>query len=373
MEISDKKKQKIIDLYLNSRLTFTQIIDNVFPNEGATLEDLISVLEEYQSSVGHRIKRNRFTNSIRMNKDIIKNEDIFEMVERGFTDSQIRDYYVKKDCSITEQAINMRKLRVYKNKGLPVPKVSEYKRMEKKKQIEFEEKRKKELKEQKKKEENQMIFSLREDGLSYEQIKNELGKKDLHFNTKTIKKRYFQYCNEKGIEPIKFKNGLLRGKNIDKNEVYRLIKEGFSLTQIAEKYDTNPVSIMNICKKVFKEKNEEMPNQKKYFNLPKQELIELKDLGFSVKDITEYYKDKDIVVANTTVLKKLRKAYLEKGEKMPRAKNKIGKVDLQYVDKNILKKFIDKMRVTKNATDEQIEELYEYYGIEKTDKEKDER
>jgi DNA-binding transcriptional MerR regulator len=375
--ISDESKKKIIDLYLNTQLKHSQILAELNPDEGVTIEDLVKVLEEYQKSVGHDITRKKRKRKCNKNNNkTIDNEDIFNMVENGFDDGEIKDYYMKKGCSISRQAINSRKQYVYKMKGLPVPNIKKMREMDKRKQKEAEDEKKREEIEQKNNEIDEVIKNLRENGYSFIKIRDELRKDDVHLGCDTIENRYLAYCENNGIKPVELRYRKGKAKNINKDKVYELKEKGYKINQIAKVFDVTPTTMSIICKKIYAEKNEEM--KKSYdekIDVSKEELVELKDVGFSVRSICKYYKNKGIEVSDKIISKKLHKAYSELGRKMPNAneKKKTDKIDLKYVDKSVLKGLIDNLKETKNASDMQIEELYKYYGIGKVDKAIEER
>lgn len=386
LDFSEELKEKVIEYYIYSRLKLNEIIEKVQPYGELTMEDILKILEEYQNKIGTKIVRKGFSKTTIEYADKIPDEKIKELAEKGYSNKKIAKFFTDQGYTITHQNISYRKRKIYRDNLDEMPtykKILEERRAQRNDELL---KRKKE-ETQKNEEINSIIYDLRENKkTSFKNISTELRNKGIHIAPKSIKKKCEIIYDEKGEELYKLKTGGKIRIIVDREKLFNLREAGCTTNELSEIFETTQTTITNMLEEIYKEKGMEQPYSKTrlygYIDVPMDEIVELNRFGLSDFEISEYLKSKKIDISRATVRKKLNKEYIRLGEKAPRLNNgqsikTIRKMDLKHVKKEDLKEIMCYIRNTKHATEEQIRDLYEYYGLEyeeyEEDKEKDER
>lgn len=387
MEISNQIKQKVIDLFLNTRMNLTQIQENInkYYTSGynLTMEDIIDILENYKKNSNQKVTRNKFNDGKKAfvyNKNI-SNAKIVELVENDFSNKDIADYFTKLGHKISPQAIAGRKEKIYGALGLPVPKVRDMRR--KRKQEDLEKQRKQaELDEEIL---NERIFKFRlDEKMSFAKIARMLSKEGIPICTDSVKKRCEEVFKKHNMELTKLKCGVKPSENvvnIDEEELFNLREHGCTGKELAEYFEVPYTTVLKLCRKIYNEKGLEQPIEiiSNRTNVSDELLLEMKNLGLTYKEISEFLYATNNKISPTSVSRKVNKICNERNEEVPRCNNyydaekTIRKTEIKNIDKNTLKAIMDYIKVKKNATDEQMEEFYKYYGIELDEKDRDER
>ncbi len=157
---------------------------------------------------------------------------------------------------------------------------------------------------------------------------------------------------------------MLKASKIKTNdeEIYELREKGLTYAAIAEYYSQqgNPVSkeiISARCKTIYrlKKKKEPTRNTKNAINrqnITDKEIYEQRLKGLSYNAIADYFKEQGKEISLDTVRLRCKKIRAEK-----------LKEENREVNEETLREGILKLKETKGATDEQMEQIAEVYGI----------
>ena len=112
-------------------------------------------------------------------------------------------------------------------------------------------------------------------------------------------------------------------------------------------------------KRIFDAKGEEVPRAKGKSSrqVSDQELYRLKQKCMSYSAISKYLERKGIKLCPSSIGRRIREIYSEKGEKIPRGRK--GRI---YTPPELIEA-IWNLKNTRNASDEQINKIAELYGV----------
>lgn len=202
------------------------------------------------------------------------------------------------------------------------------------------------------------VFKLREQGWTIRDIseKYNVGTATMH---KICKKVYA----DKGKNRPKYNRGKNK-KKLDKEIIFELREQKLSYREIAEELGETLQVIRNTCKKIYEEKGKEEPRYSKN-NSNKKEILKLKKQGLSFKEIAE-----KIGISEKSALIVCKNIYKENGIEFHETKKEIKqkKIDFKNMDINKFNENLQKLKKTKNATDEQLEEISKACGKKIDDK-----
>lgn len=286
--ISEEIKNKIIFLVENTHFKYSKIYEEVAQNEEFEIDVIFEVLTEYEQKIGKKIKRP---------KKIIKElyyEELFNLREEGLTYDEISEYLsAKVGINISRNMVRYLVKEIYKSKGLDIPKAKSNLR-----RIKIDEEK---------------IYELREEGYSYEEIANYFRNEGIDLNSHTIDIRCKQIYKSKGKEEPKAK---WKKKNeisdSTKEKIYELRKKGYTYKKISEYLAEQGIviaieRICFICRIMFVERGEKEPVVKKNtkrVNVDVDEILKLREQGFSYKKISEYFKQRGTTISIETVRKR---------------------------------------------------------------------
>lgn len=214
-----------------------------------------------------------------------------------------------------------------------------------------------------------LLKKLREEGLTYKEIVEYLSKQGIKVSITTVRKRMLEIYggNLDAIPNADIKYTGAPKLDISLEQLIRLRQQGFSYREIAYKLNSQGIKVSTQTVenriKEFQEENPEIISDKRGLDsIPDNKLKKLKEQGLSCKGILEYLTNRGVKVTFPSLKRRLRSIYENAGEKMPKApsknKNKVVKKDSTMIIDQILK-----LRETKNATDEQIFQIAKLYNI----------
>ena len=449
MNISEETKNRIIELFCNTHKNISGILKEVAPNGEITIEDAYNVLNEYKTNNPDKLKRkekvfhssidiaddelfelreqglsykeiveylnkNGITSTMKnvserckiiyskkgkkephMRKPEISDEEIFELREQGLTYKEIAEYFSQKGIKVTSEKISARCKMIYSQIGKEKPDMRRIK-------IQDEE-----------------IFKLREQGYSYRKITDYFNEKGVKVSYNTILERCYNLrkSEKKKVNKVKSKNQKVE---IPDSEIFELSEQGFTFKEIANYFKEKGIKVsanyvLKRCRELYSQIGKEKVNLRKV-ELPDDEVIELRERGFTYKEMVEYFKGKGIKVSCKTISERCNEIYNTIGKKEPRSHketrfndfidNKIIelrsegasyreiekslkecgiKVSFEAIrsrikqingenkkinskcdvkDKDKIKKAIVNLKKSRNATDEQLRAMAELYGVE---------
>ena len=290
----------------------------------------------------------------------ITDEKIFELREQGLTYKKIAEELTNQGEKIDRSVIKARCKKIYEKKRMEEPKA---KREQKTKIITDEE-----------------IFKLREKGLSYEKISEELTNQGKKISFNTIRLRCKKIYEEKGMEEPKVKRK--QKTKITDEEIFKLREKGLSYEKIAEeltnqgkKISSNTIRLR--CKKIYEEKGKEEPETKCKQNLQitDEEIFELSEKGLSYRKIAEELANQGKKIDYSTAKLRCKEIYEEKAKtksKLSKTSEDKSKQNLLYqkkenedllISEKELARMILNLTVTRNATIEQVKKIADVYGV----------
>ena len=245
---------------------------------------------------------------IKAKKPRILDEELFKLSEQGLSFEEISIYFYKKGIMISASTIANRCKRIYAAKGKEDP------HLHKPKITDEEE-----------------LFNLREQGLTYQEIKDYYFEKGIKISRQGISQKCKEIYEKKGKKEPDRRKVRREQIKISDEEIYSLREQGLSYGKIA-KYFTDKgikVSSYNIserCTRIYTEKGKKepktirkMPNR---IDINDEEILDLREQGLSCKEIFEYFRDKGIKVSLSTIKNKCKIIYQKKGKKQPHDKRK---------------------------------------------------
>ena len=421
MDISKEVQDKIIDLFINTKLHIPEILQIVNIDEKISLENIYDFLYEYRDEEGKMLKKNRiyfgsrmdekiyqlkkegkdyeeiskylFEDGYRVTVDFVehrcesifrsKNEkstqiesprknsinifgkDIYDKVQKGESIGKITEEYNQNGIKVSYYTVISRYKAYCRSIGVneKINKSKVVKKTKKDKKVE----RKLDGREE-------LIYRLRKNGYPYTAIREYLNQQGIDVSSETIRRECKRVFEQKG----EFEPKYIRLAN-DKYEeyydiVYDMRKQGYSYYKIADHLNKLNVNVTDknvdmICKIVFEKYGEEEPKTKSDTarNVSNQRVYELRKARYSCKKIVQMLNDEGIQVSYGYLVDLCRKIFKEKGEKMPpvrkyRRKNaEIAKVK----NKKVLIDAMLKVAKKRKATQEQLKifakEISRYY------------
>ncbi len=159
--------------------------------------------------------------------------------------------------------------------------------------------------------------------------------------------------------------------NIDPEKVFNLREQGCTSFEIAEFFGVDHGYIIAVWSKIYKEKGLKAPVNQDCLKVSTEKLVELKKIGLSYSEILGFLQSENLSISSKSILSRLKKYYEKTGENVTKIKKdnlfNSDKIDFKHIDKETLKNIMCYIKNTRNATDEQIYELYKCYGIELDD------
>ena len=252
-------------------------------------------------------------------------EEVFKLREKGMSYKQIAEYYYKIGVDVSDQTIGRICKEIYIEKGKTEPTEIINDRV---KSISKEE-----------------LYKLREQGMSYVTIAKQFKEDGIEISSDTIRRRCKEIYKEKGKEEPKTQERI-RNKRTDINDekIFELREQGLSYKRIVEYYKENgiDVSYMTIRSRC-KEKGKEEPKTKrrkrsiknKRTDVTDEEIYKLRKSGMPYTKIEKYLKGKGIIISRNTIANKCKRLFDEKGETEPKTQRGIGNKRTDVTDEEI--------------------------------------
>ena len=385
-EISEVVKNRLIGFFINTKLEIKDILDEVVPGGEITEEDLHAIIKEYKEKTGKIVRRK---NGLRN----ISQKEIWELVQKGFSTKEIVAFLQEKGIFATvsyvqsiidellRQVIDDKEIYELREKGNSYRDIAVYYRkkrikisvnaiMIKCKKI-YEEKGKKEPYSKKKQNYTEIpenvlskkICNLREQGLSYVRIVEELKKEGIEITKSVVasrcKKAYADLAKEEPKvtrEVNRSPKNYVQIKKAEevKDTIFKLREQGISYCGIEMYFYNKGIIIRNkaisdTCKKIYTELGREEPKTTRVINFKKL-LNELGDTQ-SQKLSGSTSSDRDAVMDDKTYIIPIQQ------------EESIKTIDKKIPENDAVKRVILNLRETRGATDEQLQKLADYYGI----------
>lgn len=221
MVISEDVKNRIKDLYYNTRLSISRIYEVVFPKEECSKEEFYEMLDKILESNKRNVIKRKVI-------ELLSEEELFDLRHnKKMSYKDIAEYYSKeKKLHIDQTDLALLCRKIYNEKGLEDVKLS----TRRKKNIE-------DLYED--------IFNLREKGCSLQEITEYCASKGKKVSTQILKDRLEKIYASKGKPVPETKRGKTKIK-ISLLELYKLrIDERFSYGIMEKYYLKKGVKISN--------------------------------------------------------------------------------------------------------------------------------
>ena len=258
----------------------------------------------------------------------ISDEELYQLKERGLIYRQMVEYFEGIGIEISERAIIKRVKKIYTNRNKKIPKGKQISDKElhelieerKKNQEKYKVSKKMPKKHKKKLPSDYLLYRLKKQGLSYADIVEYLA-------------------SEKGIT-ICLRAVAIRTKKI---------------------FDAKGEKVPIAKRKISNEPRVKRKNRSRgRMQVSDQELYKLKQTCMSDSAISKYLERKGIKLCPSAIRVRIKEIYSERGEKIPRGRKGIIYTPLQ---KSKLIEAIGNLKITRNASDEQINEIAELYGV----------
>ena len=227
------------------------------------------------------------------------------------------------------------------------------------------------------------IFELRQQGLPYNRIVKCLENQGITISEYLLNKRCKEIYRQRNItEPKITLKGRKKSKDEKKpkqiesfeEEIFEMRECGTSYKDISNYFiqkgiHTNPNAIRKICKKIYIENGLKEPKYESKFaklhNNEDEEILRLKKQGVSFRNIERIFKERGISISHEGIRKRYNKM-IKMNSDSRNETDDINKpvINLDNVDKDRLRKVIENLRKTRNATQDQLNQLAELYEIE---------
>ncbi len=166
------------------------------------------------------------------------------------------------------------------------------------------------------------IYKLRKKGLSYKKIEKYFDDKGIIVTAQTIRNKCKKIYKDKGEKEPELI--VKRSIPISDEKIYTLREQELSYEKIAQYFKgkgikVSPTTIEKRCKEIYKDKGKKEPKLRveRKNPIPDEEIYELRKKGLSYKKIGENLNNKGIKISPATIRKKCKEIYKEKGEKEP--------------------------------------------------------
>lgn len=409
MDIPQEVKDEIINLSLNTSIAIKNILKRVSPEGNISIEDYYNILEEYQKKTGKRVSRG--INQRQANENV-EDSILIELCKKGYTNNEIKEYLIEKGYAFSRGDVETRVKEIYNKYNF---KRRHRKVARPKKQIEDDE-----------------IYKLYNQGMTYKAMSEYFASTGRKISTQALNQRVHKIYELKGQKVPKIRKAKDKTKSRRKENrvgyeqaeiVFELRQKKMSYKDITKYfrklgYKTCDYTISKICKKIYEEKGLKEPTIRTKKNLIRNEqLAEMRKKGMTIDEIIEYYHKRGIDVPRRYVfqkcavlrllessnkqkgkmllkevtdedLKKLREQrmsykkikeyydkigihasisyYATRGKKL----EQLSKVDLSSIPKEKLNEILLNLKVTKNATDYQLQQMSSFYGFDYNTEEK---
>ena len=306
------------------------------------------------STRGVRYKINRYcekTGKPKPNTQKVTDEQLYELKENGWTGREIARYLKSQGIEISYTSVNNR--------------LNEY--------------CKKTRKPMRTKVTDEQLYELKENGWTDKKIAEYLINQGIEISWATVNRRLNQYYKKIGKPKPNFKK-TSKSKTestaeVTDEQLYELREKGMTYREISEYLKSQGIEIcsakINVrvneyCRRTGKTKIE---TRKAKVSIEK--LYELKENGFSDKEIVEFLKKEGIEIAYTTISARLNKYYTQIGKAKPKCYGNKTKKEEKSNNKT-KKNSVSRRKVTdeklyelkeKGLTDSQIVEYFNYKGI----------
>jgi hypothetical protein len=212
------------------------------------------------------------------------------------------------------------------------------------------------------------IYELRSQGISYDDIVMHFKGKGIKVTKETIRMRCSRIYAQKGIEEKKLKpfskrrhRSIVRSL-ISGEEIYRLKEEGYTYSEICDYYEaqgikTNMTLIATICTEVYAEKGEQIPKviKKEEIATSDEVIFELREKGYTYKQISEYYKERGIQIGICAIRNRCVRAYTNKGIEQPQYRKEYMQRSLRELDNEL-----NQLLSQKSKSDQLVQDYTEF-------------
>lgn len=301
-----------------------------------------------------------------LRKREVYKEQVYTLREEGLSYLAIAEELEKQGIKVSQNTVRTICKDIYISKGQTEPKASKSKkRIEESQDI------------------NKKIYELRKKGLTYLQIVEELKVQGINISRECVRKR----CKE--LYEIKGKNEPeLIKRQVDNEQIYILRQQGLSYSAIAEELEKRGIKISEYlvkkaCKEIYTLKGEIEPETKKVKRKEKidenQELnetiYEMREKGLSYREIAKELELQEITVSIMTICRRCKELYELKGKNEPKVKvgrnkkndavptEQTEKEGDKKINEQQLAKAILNLMITRKATLEQVQIIADYYGV----------
>ena len=384
MVFLNEQKEEIIKLHKSGKKV-REIVKIMVPAEKATIKahkEIYAIIEEYHKERAEEERSKKI------------HQKIYELREKGLTCEQTKETLNKEGIKISLEELNEIYKEIFERKSKRLElesinaKIDVY---------------------------NEVIFELREKRMSYVRICEILRKKEVKISSTTVALRCKEIYKLKGKKEPK---AIARKKNkkhhIDEEKVYKMREQHFTYRKIAdilkeEGTKISPTSIRLLCKEIYRKKEKEEPKVS-YYNevIYDEQIYELREQKNSYMSISKILKEKGINISLETIKRRCEEIYTIKGKKQPMLNERIEEYNEQiyelrgkgysfYKIEKIMKEqgikisrttinrrykereirsfnknkygeeqiinMILNLKNTRNATDEQIKQIADEYGV----------
>ena len=268
-------------------------------------------VKDYYESEGKEVPKSKKTIDISV-------AELVELKEQGKSYEEISEFYKEKGINISRATVGDRLKNYYESQGKKVPRGKEVE------EISIEK-----------------LVGLKEQGNSYAKISQYYESQGIQISSAAIGKRLKAYYESQGKEVPKGKKENKPRINIPIDDLVKLKEQGMSSKKISQYYKSQGIQIsaITVGKRIrshYKAEGKEVPHSRVIFNIPIEELVELKEQGKSYMEISQYYETKGMQISINTIGRILRLQYDLQGKKVPRGK-KTGKTQIEIPIEELVK------------------------------------
>lgn len=175
------------------------------------------------------------------------------------------------------------------------------------------------------------VFNLRENGLTYKQIQDELQKIGKNISVSHIQVMSKSMYEELGKEEASY---------VSDEIIYNLRQKGLTYMEMEAELKkqgkrVSTSSLATRCKKIYKEKKEKMPKASS-IKISDEEIFKLREKRLAYDGIVKHFEEKGISVSITFIQRKCKQIYQEKGLKEPKPEYINSKLESDF-DKEIVR------------------------------------
>ena len=302
MDLPEEVENRLIDLFCNTKHSLTAIWNLVDPeHELMTFEEMYNFLVEYRTEEGKPLQRKH-------KRDYTGVEDkIFELRQKCYSYKEISDELKKLDIMINTTQISRICKKLFIERNAQEPGISRYEKLP-------------EILEEE-------LYNLRKQDMTYQEIELYYYKKGIKISTTSIRakcKDIFEKRNE--IEPNTKQCHSGLETDIYDERIFQLREQGLPYNRIREILNKEGIRVSTDilrerCKKVYNLKG--IP-EKTRCDINKRDddfynkVYELKNKGYTYKQMTEYFNSLGIRCSREKVRLISKMIFDEKGEKEPR-------------------------------------------------------